>query len=120
LPGTLFNSPFTREGYDFLCWGTKPDGSGNNYLPQAEIKLDKDIVIYAIWVEIVTITYHPNGAEGNKFSIKERSGLPAPVEDNRYKRPGYEFVGWNTEPDGSGRRYTFNIAPDSNMDLYAE
>ena len=120
LPGTLFNSPFTREGYDFLCWGTKPDGSGNNYLPQAEIKLDKDIVIYAIWVELVTITYHPNGAEGNKFSVKERSGMPTPVEDNWYKRPGYVFVGWNTEPDGSGRRYTFNIAPDSNMDLYAE
>lgn len=43
-----------------------------------------------------------------------------------FKRAGYVFVGWNTEPDGKGKNYDVNGVPitdwaaDATVDLYAQ
>ena len=43
-----------------------------------------------------------------------------------FKRGGYVFVGWNTEPDGTGRNYEVNGVPitdwaaGATVDLYAQ
>ena len=112
-----------REGYKFNYWNKKSDGSdpNNKYVSGNSIELKEDMNLYAQWRKYVTITYHPNGAEGAPFEHVVLEGDFDIFEDwYKYNRPGYEFVGWNTEPDGSGERYTTHIAPDSDRILYAE
>ena len=110
-----------REGYEFDHWNRKSDGSDRLYMYYAgsSIALNDDMNLYAQWRKYVTITYHANGAEGTYFKAVVLEGVN-PAEDNIYSRPGYVFVGWNTEPDGSGRRYTTFVSPNGDMDLYAE
>ncbi|MBQ9549262.1 MAG: InlB B-repeat-containing protein, partial [Lachnospiraceae bacterium] len=42
---------FSRAGFDFAGWNTKPDGSGTAYGAEAEVSLDKDTTLYAQWAE---------------------------------------------------------------------
>ena len=52
-------------------------------------------------------TYQP----GDTYDVAE--SLP----ENKYKLAGWKFVGWNTEPDGSGRHFD-EISDDSVSDAY--
>ncbi len=63
----------------------------------------------AIWEP--SVTYDPNGGEGQSYSEymtfdwemwKYERYI---IDDNSFVRDGAEFIGWNTEPDGSGRSY---------------
>lgn len=38
-----------REGYEFISWNTKQDGSGTSYGPGDSYKIDKAMTLYAIW-----------------------------------------------------------------------
>ena len=40
---------FTREGYDFKGWNTKPDGAGTAYADKATVTLTNDLTLYAQW-----------------------------------------------------------------------
>lgn len=50
-----------KVGYVFDCWNTKPDGSGEDYRPGENIKVDETITLYAQWKvdssAIKTLTY---------------------------------------------------------------
>ena len=46
---TLPEDKPTLDGYDFLGWKTKPDGSGEKYTPGQSITLTKDLTLYAQW-----------------------------------------------------------------------
>jgi len=46
---TLPTDKPTLDGYDFLGWKTKPDGSGEKYTPGQSITLTKDLTLYAQW-----------------------------------------------------------------------
>ena len=46
---TLPEDKPTLDGYDFLGWNTKPDGSGEKYGPGQSIPLTKDLTLYAQW-----------------------------------------------------------------------
>lgn len=51
------------------------------------------------------VKYDPNGGLGAvKDSIHE-FGQAGTLEANTYTKTGYTFVGWNTQPDGSGSSY---------------
>lgn len=65
---------FSREGYRFVGWATKPEGGEVKYEDQTNIKLDKEfpnlkddnegVTLYAVWEEqSVTLSYEPNDAE---------------------------------------------------------
>lgn len=49
---TLPTCTFIRDGYEFLGWNTKSDGTGEIYVVNEEIKLDKNITLYAIWKKL--------------------------------------------------------------------
>ena len=54
---------FTREGYKFNSYNTKPDGTGEKYMPGENFSLDNNIILYAIWDSEISIpagTYSPN------------------------------------------------------------
>jgi len=49
---------YTREGYDFVEWNSKPDGSGDSYVNRGSYTATKDVTLYAQWKRI-------GGGDGN-------------------------------------------------------
>ena len=103
-----------KEGETFTGWNTEADGSGTQYGQGATFAMGrKNVTLYARWTpgSTYTVTYNGNGAT---------SGSP-PVDTTNYKqgqtvtvlgntgslvKSGYDFAGWNMQPDGSGTTYT--------------
>ena len=48
---TLRKNDFTRNGFTFVNWNTKRDGSGTTYTDEQEINITEDLVLYAQWEE---------------------------------------------------------------------
>jgi hypothetical protein len=40
---------YKKEGYEFVSWNSKADGTGATYLSGTDMTLNKDIVLYAQW-----------------------------------------------------------------------
>jgi len=51
-----------------------------------------------------------------------RSGVETPLNACAFKRPGYRFIGWNTQPDSSGEVFTDKqmVVLDVDTTLYAQ
>ena len=66
-----------------------------------------------------TVYFEPNGGTGAVMQGLKGERISAPA--CTYVRDGYEFVSWNTQPDGSGTEYKVGsiIEPTANMNLYA-
>lgn len=99
-------------GHIFLSWNTSPDGTGTSYRPGDVITVTHSLTLYAQWLTVPTETadviYDPNGGIGGltDYGIPVGSSytLRSAVDVNMY-RTGYTFLGWNTQPDGSGTFY---------------
>ena len=88
---------------------------------------DQGLSFYSRWIPLYQVIYHSNAdvTEGvpvdtNEYEAEEMVTI---LSGDEMIRPGYQFVGWNTEKDGSGQRYDvglkFNM-PKENIELYAE
>lgn len=105
----------TRTGYRFLNWNSQPDGSGAVYQPGQTVgPLYGDLTLYAQWEAIPPtlhlLTYEPNDAGGpSAENIPEpeevEEGNTADLSTVVPTRTGYQFLGWNTAPDGTGTAY---------------
>lgn len=64
--------------------------------------------------------------EGAVKTVSYQPGEDVVLRNCMFKRSGYVFVGWNTEPDGAGRLYRVNGVPITDwaagdtVDLYAQ
>lgn len=64
--------------------------------------------------------------EGAVKTVSYQPGEDVVLRNCMFKRSGYVFVGWNTEPDGTGRLYRVNGVPITDwaagdtVDLYAQ
>ncbi len=98
----------TRPGYLFLGWNTKADGSGTAYQAGDSYLVDKDSTLYAQWEAITyTIEFNGNGADsGATASMVMKFDQAQKLTANGFVRVGYTFLGWNTNPDGSGAAYS--------------
>ncbi|MBR4461211.1 MAG: InlB B-repeat-containing protein [Erysipelotrichaceae bacterium] len=118
---TLNDNQYSADGYKFVGWNTKPDGSGkafndpDNYpvtVDDIEGKEDGDTIgiLYAQWEPIeYTIKYDPNGGEGEMDDDDHRKyDTDYNLSTHLYTREGYNWVGWNTEPGRDGQEYTEN------------
>lgn len=99
---------FSREGYRFVGWATKPEGGEVKYEDQTNIKLDekfpnlKDdnegVTLYAVWEEqSVTLSYEPNDAElGSVSSVSEPVAAVKGTAKGSTAQPksGARFDGW--------------------------
>ena len=99
---------FSREGYRFVGWATKPEGGEVKYEDQTNIKLDEEfsnlkddndeVYLYAVWQEQrVTLSYEPNDAELG--SVSSASETVAAVTDTAkgstaQAKSGARFDGW--------------------------
>ena len=99
---------FSREGYRFVGWATKPEGGEVKYEDQTNIKLDKEfpnlkddnkgVTLYAVWEEqSVTLSYEPNDAElGSVSKASETVDAVTGTAKGSTAQPksGARFDGW--------------------------
>jgi|GEM_PF-592835 len=86
---------------------------------------DKPIISWIQVTKIPVVSYNANGGEGtvptdtNIYNAKDL----VTVKANTLTKTGYNFVGWNTEANGTGTPYTENSTfsmGDSDVTLYAK
>lgn len=111
---TIKNTSFKKTGYSFSCWSTSNSNSGTKYEAGSECTIDKDLTLYAIWVEnkdAVTITL--SNSTGSPVEINSVQGqkVVLPSGDDLWKTKEYSFSGWSTSSGGTatykaGETYT--------------
>ena len=88
-----------RMGYSFAGWLNVPSS-----MPA------KDITISANWTAYkYVISFNGNDATSGSTATQEFTyDVAQTLRTNGYLRTGYNFVGWNTAPDGSGTSFDDN------------
>ena len=111
------------DGYSFIGWNTKADGSGDAYTDGDTVCFENDTTLYALWdKEVIKITFEANGGSGwmlPQWVLYDEASVLRP---NRFTKEGYDFVGWNTQADGSGDAYcdSDTVYLKENTTLYAQ
>ena len=68
---TLPPNAYEKEGYRFLSWNTKADGSGESYLDGAEItgvQAEGGLTLYAQWEAVPSLSETQDNADANDVS----------------------------------------------------
>lgn len=82
------------------------------------------MVLYAMWIEPITVTYYANGATGGTApaAVTSTTGAQTIATQGTLVRDGFSFVGWNTIADGSGVPYQPGqvFQPSANNPMYAQ
>jgi len=115
--GTAVSKPAdpVREGYLFLGWFTAQQG-GAEWNFNDDIL--EDLVLYAHWVELFTVTFDPcNGSD--PFTIEVEKGKPSPVPRVIPTLEDHAFTGWFTAAEG-GVQWDFDTPITENLVLYAQ
>ncbi len=112
------------DGYDFRGWNTDINGKGIWYMPGDPFpELMSDMTLYAQWVKIIIQDDNENTAgfclifDMNLPETEQELTIidwPEPIvadgETPIYlpvvQIDGYEFLGWNSEADGSGEQFS--------------
>lgn len=103
-----------KDGRVFLGWSSIPNSSQIDYDPGNWITAERDTTLYAVWAYKEYFIKFDKNKPGN--ASNELLGTMADqkvlrgewtidLPRNKYTLTGWEFKGWNTEPDGSGNFY---------------
>ena len=125
---------YTKTGYTFTGWNTQPDGGGMAYDDgQSVINLTpvegETVTLYAQWrANTYSIQYDGNTADGGSTPGQAMTyDQAASLTVNGYTKTGYTFIGWNTQPDGTGAAFNdeqtvINLSPrdEDIVILYAQ
>lgn len=109
-----------REGYEFVCWNTKSDGTGKSYKPGdkiTEIPISKYIDLYSIWKQKeYVLTYNLNNGQQNVVKAVKYGEKITKIEDP--VKEGHKFIGWYY----LGEAFNFDDAkmPSKNIALEAK
>ncbi|WP_139651356.1 InlB B-repeat-containing protein [Raoultibacter phocaeensis] len=106
-------TPFSCSGYSFVGWNTEADGSGTPYADGAEVlnltsAHSGMVSLYAQWRgSAYTVKFDKNAADatGTMGDLELNWGVRADLPASPFKRDGWSFAGWSTEPDGTGSTY---------------
>lgn len=107
-----------RTRYNFTCWNTKADGTGKNYytwnkaiFDDSDVPANGKITLYAQWERaFYSVFFYPNFPDESSTEASVSQNIKYDeyenLADNSFNAPGYTFLGWNTESDGSGTSYS--------------
>ncbi|MCL2432994.1 MAG: InlB B-repeat-containing protein, partial [Clostridia bacterium] len=128
-------SPPKRQGYTFRGWDTNAAGTGTRYFDPhgaytsfSAIKFTDNESLYAIWEPAsYAVQFLPNtmdwaldnlmGTPDGTFDVRQcpsvSNTLKYPIFPAPPTLPGYVFLGWNTEPNGTG----YSVSPSGVGDI---
>ena len=106
----LFENEFELEGYKFIGWNTKSDGTGESFANNEEISLISDITLYAQWIKTYVVSFDKNdsNAQGEQYSMTIISGIATLIDNesyNAYSLTNKKIESWNASPDNTGINY---------------
>ena len=118
----LTDNTFTRENYTFTGWNTAKDGTGKTYADGEIVNFSADTTLYAQWTQNPVITFDANGGKGTMGTQTVKPNEATALTANSFTRADYDFTGWNTAADGTGKDYAdkANITTNENVTLYAQ
>lgn len=112
---------FDLDGSTFTEWNTKPNGSGVKYAPGDDVDKptggSKTVILYAQWTSSTVATFEVNVRFYKDIDHSETktqlvtgtgSQTTAKLDANTFTLAGWTFLGWSTEPDGTGTFYADN------------
>lgn len=114
---------YTRKAYESTGANEKKDGTGTKHQYPFTLQTSSNKTIYAQWkFNGLKISYHANGGKGTMSDTAIAKGDTTTLTSNSFTRAGFTFNGWNTKSDGKGTSYSNaqSVAPDYNLDLYAQ
>lgn len=98
----------SRPGYRFDDWYTTAKFKGSSDTIDGSKSL-KNLTLYAKWTNgntKYTVTFNGNGAASGKNSVKALSfGQDLKLTNMSFKRTGYQFLGWSTDPKAKEPMY---------------
>ncbi len=121
-------------GYVQIGWNTRKDGSGTKYQGGDSVAFAKaDITLYRLWfargAQDKQLLYEANypsdatGGSGNTIdSHRYYNGGSVSTLGSGFSLPFYDFKGWNTTTDGTGRSYAAYedlVMGQASLTLYA-
>jgi hypothetical protein len=124
------NHELSKEGERFDGWNTQADGGGTRYVSGDAFTVLDDIILYAQWAPVYTVTYDANGAAGGAPPAPQTVPREGTDEERTVtvagggalSKAGCVFAGWNTQADGEGTPYAAGstLTVDSDSILYAQ
>jgi len=111
----------SMQGYRFDGWYTDEDCT--QVYENGSI-LNNDTTLYGKWDKLYNVSYDPNGGSGTMTNSNSTyvHGTSVTVMENAFIRENYDFTGWNTASDGSGKSYSAgdNFIIEDDIILYAQ
>ena len=83
---------FARLNHTFVRWDTNPSGTGTSYAPGAEITVNANVTLYAIWIVNRTVSFNANGGTGSMESDVQIDGSSYTIPANEFTYTGHLFL----------------------------
>ena len=103
------------EGWEPVGWELSEDSYDGETLAGAEVTLERDTSYYGVYRKSVAVSYDCRGVikdpEGEekvcRANVHQEASyaMPGFTLAKAPAMPGYQFKGWNTEADGSGKSF---------------
>ena len=113
----------SKGGHTFGGWNTRADGTGAGLDAGSTYTPTGNVILYARWTAIFTVTFSLNGGSGAvpaPRTINEGDEITLPGGAGISRGGGYVFGGWNTRADGTGVTLSANavFSPTGSVRLY--
>ena len=114
---------FTKPGYNFDSWNTRPNGKGTKYDAGQEVfnlsaKDKAKVTLYPIWS--YEISFDGNGGDNEMpdqllyFNVSEK------LNSCSFVREGYKFNGWKATIDGKSRSFKDQASVKNLVDKHGQ
>lgn len=125
--GDTLNTLPTWNNHTFSSWSLDKNGNGGVITSTTNVASTKNVTLYAQWSAVVTFNTNETNSgnylddNGSSFISSVEGILPNSitfingdsvnrgVPSTTISKEGYEFVGWSTEPNGTGTWYCSSI-----------
>jgi uncharacterized repeat protein (TIGR02543 family) len=111
----------TRPDYTFDNWYSN---IGLTTVYNFSTPVTGNIILYAKWNAVYTITYNINNGTGTTPTAQTANAETSVTlkDGTGFSRTGYTFGGWNTDTSGTGTNYSAgaSFTPTASITLYAK